>query len=328
MRICTFRQMIAAACTLSAALASTASTQAQQWPEQTIRIVVAYGPGGGTDIVARIVGQSLQEKLGQTVIVENRVGASGIIGADSVARAPKDGYTLYLINNAHIILGVMQKSLPYDTITSFAPVGQVATGGLVIVTHPDFPATNIKQLIEAAKTNPGKITFASVGAGTTQHFTGELFKQIAAVDMLHVPYRGSPAAISAVLGKHVDVLFDTVSAVLGQVQSGDLKALAVTSQERFPAIPSIPTGIESGLLPDYEVTTWYGLVAPFGTPAPVIAKLNQTLSTILSEDVVRTRLEKAGALPRGSSPVEFQRHMESELVRWNGVRQAAGIPQQ
>jgi len=301
---------------------------AQDWPQRTIKLVVGFGAGGGTDIVARIVAQALQEKLGQSVVVENKVGGSGLIAADSVAKSDKDGYTLYLVNNAHVILGVMSKTLPYDTLKSFDPVGQIAAGGLIAVTHPGFEAKNIKELVDVAKRNPGKVTFASVGVGTTQHFTGEMFKQIAGVDMLHIPYRGSPAAIAAILGKQVDILFETVSAVLGQVQSGDLKALAVTSRERFPAVADVPTAIESGILPDYEVTTWYGLVAPLGTPRAVIDKLNKTMREIAAEGLVQERLARAGALPLISSPAEFGQHMEREFVRWNTVRQRAGIAQQ
>jgi tripartite-type tricarboxylate transporter receptor subunit TctC len=305
-----------------------APVNAQEWPQRSIRLVVGFGAGGGTDIVARIIAQSLQEKLGQSVVVENKVGGSGLLAADSVAKAAKDGYTLYLVNNAHVILGVMSKALPYDTVKSFDPIGQIAGGGLIAVAHRDFPANSIKDLLDLAKNSPGKITFASVGVGTTQHFTGELFKQIAGVDMLHIPYRGSPAAIAAILGKQVDVLFETVSAVLGQVQSGDLKALAVTSKERFPAVADVPTAIESGVLPDYEVTTWYGLVAPLGTPASVITKLNRTLGEISAEGIVQERLARAGALPLISSPDEFRGHMEREFTRWNEVRERAGISQQ
>jgi len=312
---------------LAASVLSTAST-AQEWPQRTVRIVVGYGAGGGTDLVGRIVAQALQEKIGQAVVVENRAGASGIIGAESVARADKDGYTLYLVNNAHIIVGVMNKKLPYDTLGSFDPVGQVATGSLALVARPDFPAKDVKELITLAKASPGKITFASVGNGTTQHFTGELFMQIAGIQMLHVPFRNSPAALSGVLGKHVDVMFDTVSAVLGPVQSGELKPLAVTGRERFPAIPAVPTGIESGLLPDYEVTTWYGLVAPAGTPRPVLEKLNKALNEIVTDDVVKERMAKAGAVAAASSIEGFRDHMASEFKRWGAVREAAKIEQQ
>ena len=322
------RLSVFAALALIAASLPPKSSFAQEWPQRPVRIVVGYGAGGGTDLVARIVAQALQEKLHQSVVVENKVGASGILGADSVARADKDGYTLYLVNNAHIIVGVMTKKLPYETIASFEPIGQVATGSLAIVARPDFPAKDVKELIELAKASPGKITFASVGNGTTQHFTAELLMQVAGINMLHVPFRNSPAAVSGVMGKHVDLMFDTVSAVLGPIQGGELKALAVTGRERFPAIPTTPTAIESGLLPDYEVTTWYGLVAPAGTPKPVIEKLNKALNDIVADDVVKERMAKAGAIAAGSTSDGFRDHLKAEFVRWGAVREAAKIEQQ
>jgi tripartite-type tricarboxylate transporter receptor subunit TctC len=301
---------------------------AQEWPQRTIKLMVGFGPGGGTDIVGRIIAQGLQEKLGQPVVVENKAGAGGVIAADQVARADKDGYTLYMMNNAHIIAGVMNKTLPYDTVKSFAPVGQVATAGLIIVTRPDFPASDVKGLVAEAKKNPGKITMASVGVGSTQHFTGELFKQAASLDMLHVPYRGSPAAIAAILGKQVDVLFETVSAVLGPVQGGEMKALAVTGKERFPAVPNVPAAIDSGAVPGYEVTTWYGVIAPAGTPPAIVARLNKALNEIVQDPAVRERLTKAGVIAQGGSAEAFGKHMASEFIRWGKVREAAGIPQQ
>jgi tripartite-type tricarboxylate transporter receptor subunit TctC len=213
-------------------------------------------------------------------------------------------------------------------LTAFEPVSLVATASLVIVAHPDFPASNAKELIAAAKAKPGKIVFASSGFGATQHLSAELFKQTAGVEMLHVPFRSSPEAISAVLGKQVDVLFDTVSAVLGSVQSGQVKALAVTGKDRFPAIPDVPTAIESGALPGYDVTTWYGVFAPRGTPPAVVAKLNATLNDILQDEAIRTRLVTAGVVVQGSTPEAFGAFMGTEFKRWNAVREAAGIPQQ
>ncbi len=314
---------------LAAALACGLSgARAQDYPQRTIRLVVGYGAGGGTDLVARIVAQALQEKLGQTVIVENKVGASGMLGADSVAKATPDGYTLYLVNNAHVIVGVMHKSVPYNTLSSFQTVGQVATGNLLIVAHPSFPAKNVGELIALAKKDPGKFTYASVGQGTTQHFTGELFSQIAGVQMLHVPFRNSPAATAAVLGKQVDLQFDTVSAVLGQVQSGDLRALALSGRERFAVLPNVPTGIESGQLPDFEVTTWYGVVAPAGTPAPIVNKLNAALNDIVKDKAVQERIEKAGAVAQGSTVEGFRQHMAAEMARWDKVRETAKIDKQ
>ena len=310
------------------ALGATRDAAAQEWPQRSIRMIVSFGPGGGADIVGRIVAQAMQDKLGQPVVIENRPGAGGTLGNEAVARADKDGYTLGIMTAGQIIAAVTSKSLRYDTLTAFDPVAQVATAGLIIVTRPDFPAGSVRELIAAAKASPGKISFASPGFGATQHFTGELFRQTAGVDILHVPFRTSPEAIAALLGKQVDVLFDTVSAVLGQVQSGQLKALAVTGKDRFPAVPDVPAAIESGLLPGYDVTTWYGVFAPAGTPPAVVAKLNATINAILAEETVRQQLTKAGVVVRGSTPDAFGKLLASEYARWNKVREAAGIAQQ
>ncbi len=290
---------MAAACVLAAGLATPAP--AQDWPQKTIRIIVAFGPGGGTDIVGRIIAQSMQEKLGQSVVIENRPGAGGTIGNEAVARAEKDGYTLGIMTAGQIIASVMAKSPRYDTLAAFDPISQIATAGLIIGTRPNFPANNAKELVAAAKADPGKLSFASPGFGATQHFTAELFRQTADIKVLQVPFRTSPEAFAALLGGQVDVLFDTVSAVLGQIQSGALKALAVTGKDRFPAVPNVPPAIESGVLPGYDVTTWYGFFAPRGTPPAVIAKLNKTLNDILKEEAVRARLTTAGVVVQGSN---------------------------
>jgi tripartite-type tricarboxylate transporter receptor subunit TctC len=312
----------------AALLGGTVAARAQDWPQRPIRITVPFGPGGGADIIGRIIGQSMQERLGQPVVIENRPGAAGTLGNEAVARADKDGYTLGIMTAGQIIAAVMNKSLRYDTLTAFDPIAQVATAGLMIVTRPDFPANNVKELVEAAKANPGKLMFASPGFGATQHFTGELFGQTAGVNILHVPFRTSPEAMSALLGKQVDVLFDTVSALLGQVQSGQLKALAVTGKDRFPAVPNVPAAIESGVLPGYDVTTWYGFFAPAGSPPAVIAKLNATLNDIIADPVVQERLTKAGVVVRGSTAEAFGKFMAAEYARWTKVRDAAGIQQQ
>jgi tripartite-type tricarboxylate transporter receptor subunit TctC len=320
---------IPAVVAIFAALAiATAPARAQDYPQRPIHIIVSFGPGGGADIVARIIGQSLQERLGQGVVIDNKPGAAGTLGNDVVARATPDGYTLGIMTAGQIIAAAVQKSLPYDTLKAFDSLGQVATASLVIVTRPDFPANNVKELIAEAKANPGKLTFGSPGFGATQHFAGELFKQAAGIDIVHVPFRSSPEAISALLGKQVDVLFDTVSAVLGQVQSGQLKALAVTGKDRFPIVPNIPTAIESGMLPGYDVTTWYGFFAPRGTPPEVVAKLNKTLNAVITEDAVRERLGKAGVIVQGSTPEAFTTFLAAEYARWDKVREAAGIQRQ
>jgi tripartite-type tricarboxylate transporter receptor subunit TctC len=325
-RACSVLLTIVTACTLAAGL--TAPAPAQEWPQRPIRVIVAFGPGGGTDIIGRIIAASLQEKLGQPVVVENRPGAAGTLGNETVARADKDGYTLGIMTAGQIIAAVMNKSLRYDTMTAFDPISLVATAGLIIVTRPDFPASNAKELVAAAKANPGKITFASPGFGATQHFAGELLKQIGGVDMLHVPFRSSPEAMSAVLGKQVDVLCETISPALGPIASGQVKALAVTGKERFPAVPDVPAAIESGVLPGYDVTTWYGFFAPRGTPGAIIARLNATINEIIAQDEVKARLTKAGVVVAGSTAAAFGQHMAAEFVRWNAVRERAGIPQQ
>jgi len=308
-------------------IAAATSAPAQQWPQQPINMIVSFGPGGGADIIGRILADAMQDRLGKPVIVENKPGAGGILGNELVAHATPDGYTLGIMTAGQIIAAVTRKDMPYDT-AALTPVAQVASASLLIATRPDFPADNVKELVAAAKADPGKIVFASPGFAATQHFAGELFKQIAGVDLLHVPFRSSPEAINAVLGKHADVLFDTVSALLGQVQSGALKALAVTGKDRFPAVPNVPAAVESGVLPGYDVTTWYGVFGPPGVPAPVAAKLNKTLNEIIADGKVRERLVAVGVVVRGSTAAEFGKFMADEYKKWNAVREAAGIPQQ
>ena len=304
------------------------TARGEDWPARTVRIVVGFGPGGGADIISRIIGQALQEKLGQPFVIENKPGSAGTLGNELVARAEKDGYTLGIMTAGQIIAATINKSLRYDTLTAFEPVSLVATASLLIVARPDFPATDVQGLIAEAKAKPDKIVFASAGFGATQHLAAELFMQSAGIKMLHVPFRSSPEAIAAVAGRQVDVLFDTVSALIGQVQSGQLKALAVTGKDRFPAVPDVPTAISSGLVPGYDVTTWYGVFGPRGLPPAVVAKLNGALADILKDASVRERLATAGVVVRGSTPAEFGTFMTDEFKRWNTVREVAGIPQQ
>jgi tripartite-type tricarboxylate transporter receptor subunit TctC len=297
---------------VAACLVTTPAT-AQDYPSKPIRLIVSFGPGGGADIVGRILGQAIAEKLGQPVVIENKPGAAGTLGNELVARAEKDGYTLGIMTAGQIIA---------------EPISMVATASLIIVTRPDFPASTAKELVAQAKQNPGKISVASPGFGATQHMSAELFRQTAGIDMLHVPFRTSPEAIAAILGKQVDVLFDTVLAVLGQVQSGQLKAIAVTGAERFPVVPDVPPAVESGVVPGYDVTTWYGFFAPRGTPQEIVGKLNKVLNEAIKDPAVRDKLIKAGVAVQGSTPEAFGKFMAGELARWNKVREAAGIAQQ
>src|SRR5262245_49969088 len=233
-----------------------ALAQAQDWPQRPIRIIVAFGAGGGADIISRILGQPLQQRLGQPVVIENRPGAGGTLGNEAVARADKDGYTLGMMTAGQIIAATLRKELRYDTLADFEPVSLVATASLLIVARSDFPANSVTELVSAAKAGPEKFVFASSGFGATQHFAAELFMQAAGVKMVHVHFSNLLDAISDVLGKQVNVLSNTMSALIGHVQSGELKALGVTGKDRFPAVPNVPSVIESGLVPGYDVTTW------------------------------------------------------------------------
>jgi tripartite-type tricarboxylate transporter receptor subunit TctC len=309
----------------AAALVS-ASASAQEWPTRPIHVIVGAGPGGGTDIVTRIIGQPLSELLGQAIVVENKQGPANLLAAGSLVKAAKDGYTAYMINNSHGIVGALYKSLPFDPVNDFAFVSFTGVAGLVLVTRKDFPASNVKDLIAAAKAEPGKLNFASVGNGTTQHFSGELFRQLAGIDVKHIPYRSTPAAITGLLAKEVDFTFELVQPVLGQIRAGELKALAVTSPERYAALPELPTVAESGL-PSFQVMSWYGLTFPAGTPAPIIDKMNKALHDVLAREDIRAQLIKVGATAKSSTPQELRQHVVDEIAKWNAVREKAGIEQ-
>ena len=307
-KIATVSLTLAMATTLAAGAA-----MAQAWPERPVRMVVGFGAGGGTDIIARIMAQPLSEILGQPVVVENKPGAGGTIGADFVAKAPKDGHTIFMMNNGHAVSATLYKSLPYDSEKSFAPVSLVATMPLVITANKDLAATDGKSLITLIKSQPGKIRFASVGVGSTQHFAGLVFRNMSGGEIRHIPYRGTPAAIAAVRGGEVELLFEVAAPVVGQIKGGELKALAVTSAKRFPALPDVPTVAEAGLKA-YDVTTWYGLAFPAGTPEPIVAKMNAAIKTALGKPEVRKQVEEANFLP--------------EIKRWGKVMQDDGIQQQ
>ena|SRR5215831_473584 len=312
---------------LAAALLACASAPAEDWPTRPIRIMVGFGPGGATDIAARIVAPPLSEILGQPVVVENRPGAGGTTAANSVAIAPKDGYTALMMSNAHAIAPVIYKSIPYDPVKDFDMISMVATSALVVLTYPDFPAKNLKELIGVLKASPGKYNFATTGVGTTQHFAGELMARMTGIEMTHIPYRNTPDIIGALTGKQVDLAFELIQPVLGQIQAGSLRAIAVTSAERFFAVPEVPTFAESGL-PGYDVSSWYGLALPAGTPAPIVAKMIAAMRQTMARESVAQQIRTAGALPKSSTPQELREHIVNEIKRWTEVRDKAHIPQQ
>jgi tripartite-type tricarboxylate transporter receptor subunit TctC len=309
------------------ALFAASPLAAQEWPSKPLHIVVGFGAGGGTDIAARIIAEPLSKALGQPVVVENRVGAGGTTAAEMVARAPKDGYTALMMSNAHAVSAAMYATLRYDPIADFQMVSMVGTAGLVLVTAPDFPGKDLKGVLAQVKANPGKLNFGSPGVGTTQHFAAEYMKQLAGLDIQHVPYRSTPAAVTALIANEVQVMIELIQPVQGQLQGGTLRAIAVTSPERFATVPDIPTFAESGL-PGYDVTSWYGLSFPAGTPPAIVDKVNKVLRDALASEAVRAQILKVGALVRSSTPDELKTHIADEITRWKTVRDKAGIQPQ
>jgi tripartite-type tricarboxylate transporter receptor subunit TctC len=316
-----------AAIVLAAAVTHPARSQAQDWPTKPIRIVVGFGPGGGTDIVARILAPPLSEVLGQPVVIENKPGAGGTVGADLVAKSPNDGYTALLMNSAQPVSGVMLKSLPFDAIKDFQPVGLFASASLVVVASKDFPAKDIKGFVALAKAEPGKFSFASLGIGSAQHFAGELFRQISGIDIKHVPAEGTLQAIAAVRGNQTQVLFELVQTVLAPIKAGDLKPLGITAAVRWPTLPEVQTLQEQGV-PGYDVTSWYGLAFPAGTPAPIVEKMNKAIYSVASRTAVRKAIADAGPIINVSSSEDFGNFLAGEISKWGAVRDKAGIKAQ
>ncbi|HEY4982364.1 MAG TPA: tripartite tricarboxylate transporter substrate binding protein [Pseudolabrys sp.] len=321
------RATIAAAMAAGVLMAAAAPAVAE-WPaDKPIRVLVGFGAGGGTDIVARIIAQPLSELLHQSVVVENKPGAGGSIASEAAAKADKDGYTAAMISAGHTVSAVMLKSLRYDAVKDFAPVALVADAAFVVVARKDFPANDIKGLVQLAKASPGKLNFASVGLGSTQHFAGELLRQMTGIDVKHIPYRGTPGVVTALRAQEVDYAVELAHAVQGQVQAGELKILAVGSSNRWPTIPDVPTVAESGV-PGYLVMTWYGWVYPAGTPQAIVDKTNAALKETLARPEIREQMAKAGAAVHVSTPAEFGKHMADEVDKWKSVRDKAGLTPQ
>jgi tripartite-type tricarboxylate transporter receptor subunit TctC len=305
----------------------TGEAGAQNWPERPINLLVGYGAGGGTDIIARIVAEPLGKKLGQPVIVENRPGAGGTIAARQAANAAPDGYTLYMMNNGHAVSAVVYKSLTYDPVGDFLPVSLVAKMPLVLVAGRKFEAGTLRELAALSRAKPGELNYASVTVGSSQHFAGALLKEVAGLDMTHVPFQKTPDAVTSVISGDVDVLMEVVSPVLGQIRSGDLKAIAVSSAQRYPALPDVPTVAEQGY-PDFDVATWYALAAPKGTSEAIAAKVGAALTEVLAMEDVRKRALDVGFVIEGSTPDALAAHLREEIAKWDRVRKTAGIPQE
>ena len=300
------------------------SAAAQSYPTKPIRIIVPFPPGGATDILARAVGVELTKTWGQPVLVENRPGAGGNIGTDIVAKATPDGYTLVMGTvGTHAINMSLYPKMPYDTVKDFAPVTLVASVPNLLVVHPSLPVKTVNDLIELAKSKPGQIYFASSGNGTSIHLAGELFKAMANVSMVHVPYKGSAPAVADLLGGQVSLMFDNMPSSLPHAKAGKLRPIGVTSAKRSPALPEVPTIAESGL-PGYEASSWFGLLAPAATPREVVNKLSQTIAASLQTPEMKERLSTQGAEPVGNTPEQFATYIQSEISKWAKVVRISG----
>jgi tripartite-type tricarboxylate transporter receptor subunit TctC len=301
---------------------------AQEWPTRSVKFLVPYGPGGGTDIVSRIIAQNLQETLGQSFVVENKPGAGSTLGADTVAKSDKDGYTVLVLSNAHAVAGALYKKLPFDSVKDFQMISQIGTVPLVLVTAPNFAPKDVKELLATFKKDPGKYNYGAAGGiGTTQHFAGELFRVLANVDIKHIPFKTTPAVITSMLQNDVQMTFELLPAIRGQVEGGQLKALAVTSPTRNPAFPNVPTLIEAGV-PGYNVTSWYGFAMPAGTPKPVVEKFTKAVHQVLGKDEVKKAIAKTGIVVQTSGNDELAKHVASEVAKWSDLMKKAGIEQQ
>jgi tripartite-type tricarboxylate transporter receptor subunit TctC len=307
------------------ALAGTVQAQANDYPAKPIRLVVPAAPGGGADFLARIVGVKLGELVGQSVVVENRAGASGTIAADGTAKSAGDGYTVLMGQSTSIVIAPqLYPKLPYDTLRDLKPVTLVAEVPNVMVVHPSVPANTVKELIALAKAKPEMLNFGSSGNGAPSHLAGEMFKSATGTRLVHVPYKGAGPAVNALLAGEIQVMFAPIVAVLPQVKAGRLRALGVTSAKRSAAAPDLPTLAEAGLT-GYEISSWFGLFVPASTPAAVVDKLFKDTSRVLKSPDVIERFAKEGAEPVGSTPAEFNNYVRSEFVKYNKVIKDNGI---
>ncbi|MDG5976877.1 hypothetical protein H010_16544 [Hydrogenophaga taeniospiralis CCUG 15921] len=307
---------------LCLSLAAIAGGAYADYPERPVRIVVPFAPAGGTDLIARTLGQGMSKELGQTVIVENKPGAGTVIGTDLVAKSPADGYTLVIATMAHAVNPSLLPKLPYNNETAFAPVSLIGKGPNVLVVRADSPYKTVKDILDAVKSGK-KLTYASQGNGTSAHLAGEMLVNLTKADILHIPYRGAGPAMTDLLGGQVDLFFGTAAAVSSMVGQGKLRALAVTTLEPSPAFKGIPT--VAATVPGYSVESWYGFFVPAGTPAPVIAKLNAAVKKAAQSPEFVKKVEHEGLIVTASDPAEFDRYVKAEEARWRKIVKENGI---
>ena len=319
-----FATLFRTAAAIAIALFALGANAQAPYPNKPVRLVVPFPAGGTTDILARAVAQKLTETMGQTVVIDNRPGAAGNIGAELVAKSPPDGYTLLMGTvGTHAINASLYAKMPYDHVRDFAPVILVAGVPNVLVIHPSVPVNSVQELIAYGKANPGKLNFASSGSGTSIHLAGELFKTMSGVQMTHVPYKGSAQALADLIGGQVQLMFDNLPSALPHIKSGKLKALAVTSLQRSTALPDLPTIAESGL-PGFDANSWFGILAPAGTPKDIIDRWNSEVAKWLASPEAREKLASQGAILAGRSPEDFAQHIATETAKWQKVVKESG----
>lgn len=304
---------------------ATTSVQAQNYPNKPIRLIVPFPPGGGNDVIARLIAQKLSDRFGQQVVVDNKAGANGIVGLQALMQSPADGYTLAVAAAGPMAVNPsLYDKLPYDPTKDFSPITNLVNYPLLLVVHPSVPAKTTLDLVNLAKAKPQQLFFASPGSGNSGHLAGELFNTMAHVQTVHVPYKGQGPALADLLTGQVQMLYSSIPSVLPQVRSGQLNALAVGSAKRLPSLPDIPTIAESGV-PGYEAYSWVGIVAPAKTPKAIVTRLNQEIVDILKQKDVAEKLNQQGALPVGDTPEQFAAYIKTEIDKWGAVVRAANI---
>jgi tripartite-type tricarboxylate transporter receptor subunit TctC len=311
------RLALALAATLLATIVATPAL-AQDYPTKPIRIIVPFGAGGPADVTARLLGNILQENFGQPVVIENRTGAGGVIGTVEAAKSPPDGYTLLMMSNTQTANESLMPQRKYELMRDLAPIAPVNYSDLVIVVHPSVAAKTLAEFVALAKSQPGKLNYASSGQGTPYHMAGELFKSMAGIDVVHVPYRNSGEARSGVIGGQVQMMIDAVTTMAPNVGAGQVRALATTGKTRSSVLPDVPTADEAGV-PGYEATIWLGLMAPAGTPKPVIAKLNAAVNAAVKRPDIVKLWKEQGAVPMSMTPEEFDKYLRGDIVKWAEV---------
>lgn len=318
------RRTLLAGLAVAAAGALPLAAGAQNYPTKPVTIVVPFSAGGTTDILARIVGQALSAELGQSVVIDNRAGAGGNIGGALAAKAPADGYTLFMGTvGTHAINAALYKKMPFDPVKDFAPLTRVANVPNLLVAHPQQPFKTVKELIDYAKAHPGAVNFGSSGSGSSIHLSGELFKSMAKVDMVHVPYKGSAPAVTDLLGNQIAIMFDNMPSAIQHVRAGKLRPIAVTTARRSPELPDVPTIAEAGV-PGYEATSWFGMFAVAGTPKPVLERLNAALAKVLKQPEVVAKIKEQGGETISETPEQFAAFIQAESAKWGRVVKESG----